>query len=253
MATKIICGSCGAEFDDSLAKCPYCDSTNIKGAEAAYMEQLEDVREELDSLTEVPIKETKTAAKKQLKFVGIVLGVLLVLVLVPNGLAYWSEHQYDRDNKADFLWKEANFPVMQEMYDQGKYDELLVFIEQASGEDKPVWEWEHWQFMDIYSEAKWLLDMYECEDFRDKYQKDYYGTILYSAFKVEGMDFLEKLTEEEKAILKPYTDQLHGEFQTRWEMSDEDYNSYYEELKNNQGYIPLYECEEYVEKWHQGK
>ena len=160
MATKMICGFCGAEFDDNLVKCPYCDSTNVKGAEAVYMEQLEDVREELDNLTDVPMNEIKKAAKKQLKFVGIVLGVLLVLVLAASGFAYWLEYQYKRDEKADFLWKEANFPMMQELYDEEKYDELIVFIEQATEDDKPVWDWKHWEFINLYSEAKWLLEAY---------------------------------------------------------------------------------------------
>ena len=31
---KIICSSCGAEFEDTLPKCPYCGSLNYKGAEA---------------------------------------------------------------------------------------------------------------------------------------------------------------------------------------------------------------------------
>ena len=38
---KIICSSCGAEFEDTLPKCPYCGSLNYKGAEAEYLGKLE--------------------------------------------------------------------------------------------------------------------------------------------------------------------------------------------------------------------
>ena len=42
---KIICNSCGAEFEDTLPKCPYCGSLNYKGAEAEYLGKLEGMRE----------------------------------------------------------------------------------------------------------------------------------------------------------------------------------------------------------------
>ena len=37
MGKKIVCTSCGAEFDEELAGCPYCGSANLKGEETEYM------------------------------------------------------------------------------------------------------------------------------------------------------------------------------------------------------------------------
>ena len=33
---KIICNSCGGEFEDTLPACPFCESFHYKGAEAEY-------------------------------------------------------------------------------------------------------------------------------------------------------------------------------------------------------------------------
>ena len=65
MGKRIICSSCGAEFDNDMAKCPYCGTMNYEGAEKEYLEKLEDVREDLDDLNEVPLEETKKEFKKQ--------------------------------------------------------------------------------------------------------------------------------------------------------------------------------------------
>ena len=62
---KIICSSCGAEFEDTLPKCPYCGSLNYKGAEAEYLGKLESMRQDMQQLEQVPEKELKKKLKKK--------------------------------------------------------------------------------------------------------------------------------------------------------------------------------------------
>ena len=64
---KIICSSCGAEFEDTLPKCPYCGSLNYKGAEAEYLGKLESIRQDMQQLEQVPEKELKKKLKKKQK------------------------------------------------------------------------------------------------------------------------------------------------------------------------------------------
>ncbi len=64
---KIICSSCGAEFEDTLPKCPYCGSLNYKGAEAEYLGKLESMRQDMQQLEQVPEKELKKKLKKKQK------------------------------------------------------------------------------------------------------------------------------------------------------------------------------------------
>lgn len=71
---EIACKFCGAHFDEMLPKCPYCESTNIKGAQAQYMERLEDVRSDMEGLAQIPVQETKKEIKKQTKFILIIEG-----------------------------------------------------------------------------------------------------------------------------------------------------------------------------------
>ena len=41
---RVICNSCGGEFEDNLPKCPFCGSFHYKGAEAEDLDTLEDIR-----------------------------------------------------------------------------------------------------------------------------------------------------------------------------------------------------------------
>ena len=139
MGKQIICSSCGAEFDNDMAKCPYCGTMNYEGAEKEYLEKLEDVREDLDDLNEVPLEETKDELKKQGRLIRKVLMVAIIIGFILFGWIMLSEKAYERDEKADFLWKSENFPVMNELYEAGKYEELADFYRQAQEEDKPVY------------------------------------------------------------------------------------------------------------------
>lgn len=47
-----ICRYCGASYDAGELKCPYCGNTNVAAAESAYLDDLEDMRRDLDMLAD---------------------------------------------------------------------------------------------------------------------------------------------------------------------------------------------------------
>ena len=47
MAKLIVCNSCGAQYGSDHSTCPYCGTMNYEGAEKAYFEKLEDIREDV--------------------------------------------------------------------------------------------------------------------------------------------------------------------------------------------------------------
>lgn len=48
----MICKNCGAHFDDLLPKCPYCGEFHYAGAQKEYMDHLEDMKDDLEDLSE---------------------------------------------------------------------------------------------------------------------------------------------------------------------------------------------------------
>jgi uncharacterized membrane protein YvbJ len=79
---KIRCRSCGAEFDDSLAACPYCGAVNEKGAEKEYMDKLDDIHDDMSELSDDGIEQAAETTKKTGKIIAIAAIVTVLLVVV---------------------------------------------------------------------------------------------------------------------------------------------------------------------------
>lgn len=246
---KIICRFCAAEFDDMQSKCPYCGSTNYKGAEAEYFDRLEDVRDDMEELEAIPKEETKKAFKSQGRFLKIVFLVMGIIALLFGGLVFWSENSYKRDEKADFLWKEENFPYMDELYAQGKYEELIEFYFDDSNEDAPVWEWEHSDFCETYDDIEWLNWYLELEASGKKLTRDNYTSILYYELNLIGVT-MGDMNENDVAYFAEDIEAARADFEERFHMSEEDYNDFMKKIEDNNGWIGFTECEDYIKDWY---
>lgn len=145
---KFICSSCGAEIDDLMPKCPFCDTLIPKGAEMAYMDKLYDIQEDLEELNEIPLETAKEEFRNQGKKMKRVCLVTLIILSIAALFWMWEEKKYDRDRTADYIWEQANYPIMNELYESGKYEELEEMYNSALMDDKPLW---NWKYFDEYS------------------------------------------------------------------------------------------------------
>lgn len=130
--------------------CPACGTMHYPGAEADYLEHLDDVKEQLQNLDKVHGKVAGREAKKQGKRILVVAAVILALAAVFGGVLYYWEHQYDRDFKADYLWQQENFPQWDQWYENGEYDQLLNAYLTALDENREAWSYAHYDFCNIY-------------------------------------------------------------------------------------------------------
>lgn len=145
MTKKIICRSCGAEVEECLPKCPFCDTFILQGAEQEYMDKLHQVREDMEDLKQIPEETVKQELKSQGRRIRRILIIAGIAAALLAGLFVWEDHRYDRDNKADYIWGQQNFPAMNELYENGKYEELEQLYYEALMDDKPVWNWEYYE------------------------------------------------------------------------------------------------------------
>ena len=196
---QLVCGFCGGHFQEKLSKCPYCGSTNIKGAEAEYMEKLEEMRTDMENLADVPVQETKKAARKMGKFLvitGIVIVVILVILLCVNYFLFESSMK-ERDPKADYAWEVENFPKWDALYEQGKDMELADTYIAAILEDAPVHHWQHYEYAAAMFNFSQLEDMWEREMDGYELEEWEYAKLLYMIFRVEEYEESTAYTGEE--------------------------------------------------------
>ena len=95
----VICESCGAEYDASLVRCPYCGTAYEPAAEEEYMGKLEDVRSNLSTHTKDAERDIWKMFKKIL--VGAIIVYLiaaLLCLIVLNVPKSSSRHNIDDIN-----------------------------------------------------------------------------------------------------------------------------------------------------------
>lgn len=251
MGKMVVCDSCGAEFEENLAKCPYCGSMNVKGAEREYMEKLEDVQEDLEELEDAPLDELTDTVKKQGLFLAKVFLVVLAVVGI-LALARFILERRDRwDPKAEYAWQQEYYPRLDQLYDEGDYDGMVDLALEAMGEDNAaIWKWEHYDFYEAYLYARDFEEMYSQlgeEMFLDSdyiflFQEEWRLVLL------EENDQL-KLTNRDREVLGPYIERAGAALSSDWGMSEEEYESFLNLAKENYYIMPYEECRDFVERW----
>lgn len=251
MAEKI-CESCGGNYDDMLPECPYCGSVNYKGAEAEYLGQLEDIRQDMEDLKEVPKEEIKKEFGKQGQFLRKVLVTIVIIFMVLIGLYLLMQADWGsgRNEKSDFLWKQENYPIMDQLYENGDYETLRQYYTEESN---PTWEWSHDDFFTLYMRITELMEVYNWE--RNGEETDAYGYALILQAEWQVLYSSEKagLDEQEQVKLAEYIQTVQENFDTRWRMTEAEQEEISRQVEKNHGWISIEICEAYVEKWLESK
>lgn len=85
----VVCANCGAEFEASLVRCPYCGIGYAPAEEEEYMSRLEEKRRDLESHK----KDGEKAMKKGLgKTATVVVLIVAVIVVLLFGGLWMSDH-----------------------------------------------------------------------------------------------------------------------------------------------------------------
>ncbi len=84
----VICPNCGAEFDVSLVRCPYCDAGYAPAEEEEYMGQLEEIRKDLEGHKNDGDKALKKGLGTVARYVlvsAVVIALLLFAIMWITG------------------------------------------------------------------------------------------------------------------------------------------------------------------------
>ena len=244
---KIVCGSCGSEFEDTLSKCPYCGSMNYKGAEAEYLGKLEGMRQDMQQLEKVPEQELKSKIKKKQKFVLRILVGLVLVVAVVVAIRLKESNIPQRDAKADYQWQKENFPIMDQMYREKDFDDLAEFYEEAILEDKPAANWEHSAIFTALMISKEITTYLEQEKNGETLYEYQQVELVCDYWILKGLDYGgSMMTDAEKETIRPYVEAARNSLEGRFTFTEEEKKKFTDSLLNNYGYPKYEDCEEYV-------
>ena len=114
---KIICRTCGAEYDVSLVRCPFCGTAYAPAEEEEYMDKLEDIRDDLHRQTEDGDKRIKKATGSTVFTIFLVIVVILVLLFGILWFSYRQEQSRSDRHKEEFL-QDQGIATQQEVNDK---------------------------------------------------------------------------------------------------------------------------------------
>lgn len=252
MGKIVVCGSCSASFEEDLGKCPYCGSTNIKGAEREYMGKLEDVRKDMGELNNVPLEELQAAVKKQGHFLKMFLIVVLVIAAAAVLILFALTRREKRDYKEQYLWQQEYFPQLSQFYDNGEYDAMLELAAHALADNPSatLWDWEHYNFYNAYfyaSNFEFLLREREKGDLSESG----YSSLFFEELALVCLEEFEqaKYTKKELEVLAPYIELARKALASDWGMSDQEYKEFLLLAEENHYIVPYNRCEDFVKQW----
>lgn len=218
------CPNCGAALDESVAKCPYCGSTNFPGAEKEYMKELHELHNDLEKLEEVPMDCFEDSIKKESVRAGKRIGIsLLVVALLALGILLFlqfNDSQLQKKNAAQTAWERTAFPKMDAWYEEGNYDAVLDYIVTDEEAQKySIYNWKHSDFIWAYADYLMITDW-------EKYsEKD----IMTAMTSLLIMVRLEDMRQEDSTKVKTYQREAEKILSEHYNMTLEQLQKRYEE------------------------
>ncbi|MGN0130959.1 MAG: hypothetical protein ACI4AA_00805 [Lachnospiraceae bacterium] len=206
------CKECGADFDEHLAECPFCGALNYTGAEEAYLNHLEKIRDDLSEMADDSEEAYKKTMKKSTLIIIIVLCCLILAAGLITGLFFlFRSSLFPTDNgdlqKAQMLWRNQYMDTLDEMYVEGDYDGILNFLNEHSGDEGfSPYGWAHLDFMEVYD--TYTQFKAETQD-PDKNDLEKMTWCLYDAASIDyatTQDFFE-YTEEELELITSWQEE----------------------------------------------
>lgn len=252
-SNMLICNSCGGEYTSDSARCPYCGTVNIPGAEKEYMNKLDNIEGKLDDLQWVSLREMKKAVCSLRKYIKVIAFALVLFIIVVCIRQWIVERATDVSTKEmtveDYLWQVENYPEWDKLYEEGKYDELMLCIQGCYRNGCYVSQWERYAFFQMWQKIDTSKKIIALEGQGGELTDEHYRYLLSAYWDIKGMAIYGELTEDELDFLRNDAEIVLADFDTRWDFTEEEYNLMYEEYLDKEGWIRSSTCRKMVEAW----
>lgn len=249
----MICKQCSAEFDDTLPQCPYCGALNYTGAEQEYFEHLQDLNHEMAEMSDDSEETFKSGFKKSMTIVISIIAVLIVLIGLLMGAVFYfmnlSDQKDEENYQASRIWKNTYYEQLDEMYDQGNYDDITRFLnDHVNDKGYYPYEWEHMDFIQAYQKYQnFLEDSAEFDSNNLTYMYWTLYDILYMQTIVD-QPYL-TYTEEECAQISEWATETYAFLTDHMGLSESEIEEMKKETLSDDYTYPIAEkCKKYIKK-----
>ncbi len=228
----LYCENCHAPIPEESAKCPYCGAFNAPGGERQYMEQLYDLKEDVEEISEVP----KQAYRREMGKIGRILFrtflVFAGLAAFCGAVAYLFHKSIDyeaspEEMKAQAAWEREVFPKLDALYEAGDYEGVLDYVYAHDEEGhRLLSNWEHNDFLDRYIQYQACRESLARIAAGDSGEDEEISCIMDVLFLMQEREY-DVYTEAEEAQIEAYHREVKEELQEALAISEEELTSLY--------------------------
>ena len=255
---EVTCPSCGARYPAGELRCPYCQSVNDLTDEKEFMEDLGELRQQME---ELPGKEKARQTTAAIRDVGrsVHRGVLIFgAIVVAIGLlalgAGVIKRKNDREREArareEYLWKQENEPRLNACYEAGDYEGLLELYEEL--EEGPIYSWEHFEMLWMLVRISRIPEEMEQADREavdfgtdSKVYQETMTILLYDELEIYYFDLRCK-NERDREIVREQGAFCLSDLETRFALTDEQWEKIDKSVQEGGGLVSIRLCEEIV-------
>lgn len=230
----INCENCNALIEEDSAKCPYCGALHALGGEKQYMEQLYDVKRDVEELADVPVRAYrreigKTGRMIRLTFLAAaILAAFAGLFFFVSWKLLGSEPTAE-EMRAQIAWEKEVFPQLDVLYAEGDFDGVMECVFENQEESYySIDNWKHADFINVYT---WYQS---CTEKLEKAASEGYDAekaeecILDVLFLIQERKY-DSYTEDEEALIAAYQEEVKRQVGTVFGVQEEELTLLYEE------------------------
>ncbi len=213
------CVNCGAGIKSDVTKCPYCGYINLEGAEKKYIEDLNDIKNDIEEVKKEPERELKRGISKGAAVALCTVGILGILAAFFFAMLIIEL----KDRPKEFLspeeqafasaYKETAQEELREAYDNKNIEKMAMIYDKATTQDRvSIWGIDHYESAyasDCYVKLMETLPALSDKD-RTKHDCEaityYCFYFYYRAYGEDGREIFDPIRNDE--IVPILTDRL---------------------------------------------
>lgn len=230
----LYCENCNAPIPADAAKCPYCGALNAVGGEKKYMENLFELKGNVEELKTAPVKAYKEEVRKTGKIIKRTLFAVIIAAFCIWGLHIWVRMPFNEkapieDVKARLDWERENYPKLDKLYEAKDYDGILEFENQIMEDGLySISGWAHYDFINEYRRyMSFKADASIIET--GNYDKDNVYWCIVDAMLLKQDKSYAGYTDEEMEYIEEYRDETNEFLKNALGMEQEEIDTLYDE------------------------
>ena len=234
------CKNCGASFDETLEKCPYCGTMNRKGAYRSFRSKIASM---IDAV--LGLKDDIHRSVSRIIWMSLIRSVIIIALIA--GLAFicsrfanvnfYNDKEYDQKAFEEISWMDEHLDQLNAAYESGDYKTIdKLYVENAQGV-------QHWPLYPSFCLKKAYEDILDEEGMNVYLLRD----ILYFCYNPEyysGYNTINKLDAELYEGMK--SEILHKAEEAGY--SEAELEEIFTKLSDTYKYLNFEELKKYVKE-----